>query len=80
MHGWDVLQLMDGAGVPGTAHVLLEPEENMATRALLGQGILIAVIELGVEYTLGTEYTKAEIDEVLRSGQRPSTQSDGRQV
>ena len=47
----DVLQLMDGTGVPGTAHVLLEPEENMATRALPGQEILIAVIDSGVEYT-----------------------------
>lgn len=43
----DVLQLMDETGVSGAAGALLEQEENMATRALLGQGILIAVIDSG---------------------------------
>ena len=99
----DALQLMDETGVPGAAGALLEQEENMATRALLGQGILIAVIDSGVDYahldfrnpdgstrilaiwdqsiegnppegyTLGTEYTKVQIDEALRSGQRLPT-------
>ena len=99
----DVLQLMDETGVSGAAGALLEQEENMATRALLGQGILIAVIDSGVDYThpdfrnpdgstrilaiwdqsiagnppegytLGTEYTKVQIDEALRSGQRLPT-------
>lgn len=79
----DVLQIIDGVGV---------------YPALLGRGILIAVIDSGVDYThpgfrnpdgstrilsiwdqsvsgdppqgytLGTQYTKAQIDEALRSG------------
>ncbi|MDO4343349.1 MAG: S8 family peptidase [Eubacteriales bacterium] len=86
----DALQIAEG----------LPAGSKETERALLGQGILIAVIDSGVDYThpdfrnpdgssrilaiwdqsvpgnppkgyrLGTEYTKAQIDEALSSGQR----------
>lgn len=110
----DVLQITDAAGlpsiVPGVSQTTeelpgtsMEQEWDGMARPLLGQGILIAVIDSGVDYThpdfrnldgstrilaiwdqsvsgnppegytLGTEYTKAEIDEALRSGRRLPT-------
>lgn len=93
----DVLQLTDTSGLPGTVPGRASAGAGRAL-PLLGQGILIAVIDSGVDYThpdfrnpdgstrilavwdqsvpgnppagynLGTEYTKAQIDEALRSG------------
>ncbi len=106
----DVLQITDAAGLPSIVPGVLQNaggqqeaasgQKNMEkARALFGQGILVAVIDSGADYThpdfrnpdgttrilaiwdqsvagnppegymLGTEYTKAEIDEALQSGQ-----------
>ncbi len=94
--------LQAGADIPAVIPGRYPATEG--TAALLGQGILIAVIDSGVDYThadfrnpdgttrilaiwdqnvpgdppagytLGTEYTKAQIDEALRTGMRLPTQ------
>ena len=110
----DALQITEAAGtllnVPETSPVTDRQSEDASAGEnggrvlpLLGQGILVAVIDSGVDYThpdfrnpdgstrilaiwdqsvagnppegytLGTEYTKAQIDEALRSGQRLPT-------
>lgn len=99
----DALQLAYGPSVTPGASAGLPERGQTGSRALLGQGTLIAVIDSGVDYThpdfcnpdgstrilaiwdqtvagnpptgytLGTEYTKAQIDEALRTGARLPT-------